>query len=192
MITYMGCLGVSNQLKRSGESSVSSVPSPSVHFFFSSTWLIFFRCEGLWTGRRMLALYQLSLIGTIIAVLYIVSTLIIMTRSFRATYDSLGTSSESFDFDVYETAVARRFNEFYFSSIQTCTDSKYAFFWGFVQDHCPIEMSFTNCAKCYDYSITSCPADENTCNSNSPYSQQACAYNLCRGPVLDYLITYFK
>lgn len=187
MITYLGCLGVSNQIKRTGYSFLILI-CIYIDIYFT----LLFEFIGLWTGRRMLAVYQLTLIGTIIAVLYVASTLLIMTRSFRATYDSLGTSSETYDFDVYESGIAKRFNEFYFSSIQTCTDSKYAFFWGFIQDHCPTEMNLINCMKCEDYSITSCPADEETCFSSSPYSIQACPYNICRGPILEYLITYFK
>jgi hypothetical protein len=147
---------------------------------------------GCWTGRRLLFFYQLGLIGTIVAVFYLASRMLMMTRSFEATYNTLGTDDETFDFDYYEESISTRFNQFYFSSIQTCTDSKYAFFWGFINDHCPQEMGLLNCMKCEDYSITSCPADEQTCFSDSPYSHQACAYNLCRGPILDYVIAYSR
>jgi hypothetical protein len=139
----------------------------------------------------MLFIFQLGLIATVIAVFYLTSQLLILTRSLKAASDTVVAGDDSTDnFDVYESAIAKRFNEFYFSSITTCTDSKYAFFWGFVDDHCPAEMSVQNCVKCYDYSISNCPADETTCFSDSPYSSQACAYNICRGPILDYLIAY--
>jgi hypothetical protein len=184
MITYMGCLGVSYQIKRTGITSSSLRVSYNVFFL------------GLWTGRRMLFIFQLGLVGTVIAVFYLTSQLLILTRSLQASFDSVTSATDdatiSYDFDVYENAVAKRFNEFYFSSITTCTDSKYAFFWGFIDDHCPAEMSTQNCVKCYDYSITTCPADESTCFSDSIYSSEACPYNICRAAVLDYLISYFE
>ena len=130
------------------------------------------------------------------AVFYLASELMIITRSLEAAYDLVTSATDddlsTDDFDFYENAIAKRFNEFYFSSITTCTDSKYAFFWGFIDDHCPVEMSTQNCVKCYDYSITTCPADESTCFSDSMYSSDACPYNICRAPVLDYLISYFE
>ncbi len=165
--------------------------SNSLCVTFSLSFFLLF-CLGCWTGRRLLFFYQLGLVGTIVAVFYLASRMLMMTRSFEATYNTLGTDDESYEFDYYEESISTRFNQFYFSSIQTCTDSKYAFFWGFINDHCPTEMGLLNCMKCEDYSITSCPADEQTCFSDSPYSGQACAYNLCRGPILDYMISYSR
>lgn len=141
----------------------------------------------------MLLIFQLGLVGTLVAVFYLYSTLLIITRSFKSAYDSYTAGNDDDmvnEFDFYESAVSKKFNEFYFSAMHTCTDSKYAFFWGFVDDHCPPEMSVQSCVKCYDYSITTCPADEATCFSDSSYSEQACPYNICRGPILDYLISY--
>jgi hypothetical protein len=141
----------------------------------------------------MLFIFQLGLIGTVMAVFYLTSLLLILTRSLKAASDTVNSGNDddqAENYDIYESTIAKKFNEFYFSSITTCTDSKYAFFWGFVDDHCPVEMSVQNCVKCYDYSISSCPADETTCFSDSPYSSQACPYNICRGPILDYLIAY--
>jgi len=165
MIALLGCMGVTHQTKR----------------------------DGCWTGRRILALYQLLLAATIIGDIWLVTKLLIATRAMESTRDDLDNGDDVVGYDSFENTLAEKFNEFFFSATLTCTDSKYTFFWSWVNDHCPEEMSQENCMGCDDYSITYCPADENSCYSgDGEENNDTCAYELCRTGVLSYLISYFR
>ncbi|CAE7669480.1 unnamed protein product [Symbiodinium microadriaticum] len=163
MISLLGCMGVSHQSEQ----------------------------LSCWTGRRILALYQLSLLATIIGNLWMVTKLIILVRGLDATYSDLTSADDTVDYGRFEEAVADRFNEFFFSAAATCTDSKYAWFWSWVDDHCPVSIGQARCMACGDYSVTTCPADEDLCYAQSG-GMDKCPYDQCRAGVLDYLISYME
>lgn len=162
LISVIGCIGVNRQTKR----------------------------EGCWTGRRIMALYQLTLLLTIIVCIWVVSRLLIYLKIFEDANDSLAPGSEPVPYDSLETSVADRFNQFFFSATTTCTDPKFIFFWSWVDDHCEGVITQESCMGCGDYSITMCTADEELCFGQGDISK--CPYDLCRSGVLEYLILYLR
>lgn len=148
---------------------------------------------GYWTGNRLLLIYQVGILCTFIAILYLSTVVMKMNKSFRDTRDQIHSTDDFVPYDSFEERLSDRFNDFFFATSTSCGTSSSTFFWGFIDDHCPESISSTNCEACYDYSITLCPADESTCNDpNNPYQSMACPYEICRVPVLDYLISYLK
>lgn len=161
-ISIIGCIGVNRQTKRTG----------------------------CWTGRRIMALYQVTLLLTIIGDIWIVTKLWAFLQSFERAEESLEPGNEPLPYDSLETAVAERFNQFFFSATTTCTDAKFIFFWSWVDDHCDGVLTQESCMGCGDYSITLCRADEDACFGDGDNSK--CAYELCRSGVLEYMIKYLR
>ena len=156
---------------------------------------------GCWTGRRILALYQLTLLLTIIGDVWAVSKLMTYVKSFEDADAALaqGIPSSEVVYDTLESSTANRFNQFFFSATTTCTDAKFIFFWSWVNDHCDDVLTQNSCMGCADYSITACWADEHTCLVGTELVEAGgdgdlsnCAYELCRRGVLQYLIEYLR
>lgn len=156
---------------------------------------------GCWTGRRILAIYQLTLLLTIIGDIWAVSKLMSYVQSFEDADSALaqGTPSSELLYDTIEAATADRFNQFFFSATTTCTDAKFIFFWSWVNDHCDDVLTQDTCMGCADYSITLCQADEDSCLLGTELMESGgngdvshCAYELCRRGVLQYLIEYMR
>lgn len=168
MISLLGCMGVSHQSEK----------------------------LSCWTGRRILGLYQLALLVTIIGVIWGLTQLVIISRGLNATYDDLTRHVEDDTYELayskMEDAVSSRFNDFFFSAAATCTDSKFVFFWSWVNDYCPVSISQENCMACGEYSVTNCPADENLCFQKDDKGQAFCPYDQCREGVLEYLTAYLN
>jgi hypothetical protein len=168
LISFIGCIGVNRQTKR----------------------------YGCWTGRRIMALYQLALLLTIIGDVWAVSRLMTYVKSFEEADESLalGTASSLLPYDPLEASVADRFNQFFFSATTTCTDAKFVFFWSWVDDHCAGAVTQEACMGCADYSVTMCAADQDTCllGEAAGGDLAACPYELCRRGVLQYLIEYMR
>ena len=163
----IGCIGVNRQTKR----------------------------YGCWTGRRILALYQLTLVLTIIGDIWAVTRLMTYVKSFENAEDSLalGVQSNTLPYDSFESSVADRFNQFFFSATTTCVDAKFIFFWSWVDDHCGGVITQEDCMGCADYSITMCTADQDTCLLGAEVGDVSkCPYELCRRGVLQYLIKYMR
>lgn len=168
-----GCVGVTRQTKRTG----------------------------CWTGRRIVALYQLTLLLTIIGSVWAVTKILGYVKSFEAADDelSLGTPSSQVVYDSIESSTAYRFNQFFFSATSTCTDPKFIFFWGWINDHCEDVVTQDDCMGCADYSITMCRANEELCVQGTEQIDNGlegdlskCPYELCRRGVLQFLIEYMK
>ncbi len=81
---------------------------------------------------------------------------------------------------------------YYHTSIHI--DTKYTFFWSWINDHCDEIISQTNCVRCDDYSVTTCAVDENDCYNNDETlnTNSYCPYQVCRYGVLNYLANYMK
>lgn len=86
------------------------------------------REKGFFTGRNILLIYQLILIGTLIAELYVVAQLTSTCNILQEASDNLSAGEPS-EFGQFESILSERFNEFYFSAVDTCTDAKYHWFW---------------------------------------------------------------
>ena len=66
----------------------------------------------------------------------------------------------------------------------------YPWFWQWVNTYCPAAISQLSCQKCYDYTIVTCLADRERCETShsvEDYENYACPYTICRAEVLDYL-----
>jgi hypothetical protein len=103
LISITGCIGVNRQTKRSG----------------------------CWTGRRVMALYQLTLLLTIIGDIWVVTRLMVYVQSLEDADASLlvGAPSGPLPYDSLEEDVADRFNQFFFGATESCADAKFIFFW---------------------------------------------------------------
>lgn len=148
---------------------------------------------GCWTGRRVLALYQLTLLLTILGDVWVVARLLTYVQSFEKAVDSLelGVLSADLPYDSLESSVAERFNQFFFSATTTCTDAKFILFWSWVDDHCEGVVTQDTCMGCADYSVTMCVADQDSCLADDG-NLSHCPYELCRLGVLEYLIQYAR
>jgi hypothetical protein len=69
----------------------------------------------------MLGLYQITLVGTIIAAIYLVNILFTMKNSLQDGYDLVIAGEVDALYDVYEENIATRFNQFFFSAAASCT-----------------------------------------------------------------------
>ena len=67
--------------------------------------------------------------------------------------------------------------------------SLYAWFWSWINDYCPSQMSQQMCQGCFDYSVTLCPASQEACSSGI---EDACPYKICRRGFLSYIVTHAK
>eukprot|EP01041_Mallomonas_annulata_P012025 gene12025-25193_t len=141
--------------------------------------------KGRWTGRRIISVYLLILLLALLAELYVVVTLSATINSLRESKASLCTGCKPLYYDLFEKAISNRFNDFYFASVTTCGDKKFAWFYLWVNKNCPIEITQSRCQSCHPYSITSCAADRDTCSSENLF---ACPYDLCRKQILSFLI----
>lgn len=150
---------------------------------------------GCWTGRRIMALYQLTLVLTIIGDIWAVTRVMTYVKSFEDVEDNLamGVKSSDLPYDSIESSVADRFNQFFFSATTTCTDAKFIFFWSWIDDHCEGVLTQQDCMGCADYSITMCTADQDTCLLGEKAGDVSkCPYELCRQGVLQYLLKYLR
>lgn len=165
LISLIGCIGVNRQTKR----------------------------YGCWTGRRIMALYQLTLLLTIVGDIWAVTRLMTYVKSFEEADESLAPGAQPLPYDSLEASVADRFNQFFFSATTTCTDAKFIFFWSWVDDHCEGVVTQDACMGCGDYSITMCAADQDSCVLGEEAGDLShCPYELCRRGVLQYLIKYMR
>mmetsp|Transcript_16061 Transcript_16061/g.26945 ORF Transcript_16061/g.26945 Transcript_16061/m.26945 type:complete len:282 (-) Transcript_16061:2515-3360(-) len=165
LISLIGCIGVNRQTKR----------------------------YGCWTGRRIMALYQLTLLLTIVGDIWAVTRLMTYVKSFEEADESLAPGAQPLPYDSLEASVADRFNQFFFSATTTCTDAKFIFFWSWVDDHCEGVVTQNACMGCGDYSITMCAADQDSCVLGEEVGDLSrCPYQLCRRGVLQYLIKYMR
>eukprot|EP01041_Mallomonas_annulata_P012024 gene12024-25192_t len=153
LLSVLGCLGVKHQYKQ----------------------------DGFWTGRTILAIYQAILVFTLVSLLYAVARLSELLILLEEAYVQLLDGNIPL-YGTFESLLSKRFNQFYFSAVDTCTDAKYNWFWLWINSNCVENMGETLCQKCDIFSITNCQADELACYENK-YGD-TCAYDLCRIGIL--------
>lgn len=160
----IGCQGLNNQNKRFG---------------------------GFWTGRKIIFIYEVLLVFTLVAEIFILSISLEASGEFKDIYPILEDIQNGADLEVpaysgLEHVISEKFNTFFFGATSKCDAALYSFFWSWVDDFCPSDMSQQLCEGCEEYSITLCPADEHTCFSTSDGDGAACPYTLCRADILRY------
>ena len=86
----------------------------------------------------MLAVYQLTLVGTIVGILWMVTMLMNATTSLEESRDSLD-SDDPLEYDSIERGVAERFNEFFFAATDGCSG---------MNTHCVSAYNISRCEIC--------------------------------------------
>jgi hypothetical protein len=78
---------------------------------------------GFWKGRRIIGLFQVVLIGTLIAELWMVIKLASAVTGLEDSRDNIAMDTASDDdlqYDSLEENIAIRFNDFYFGAVDGC------------------------------------------------------------------------
>jgi len=144
--------------------------------------------HGFWTGRKMVFIYMVLLVGILVALIYLLSFSLTVVQSFQQNYDILiADPSATPPYASIETTIAGKFNTFFFGAASSCSASLYLWFWNWVDNNCPPDMSQTHCQGCYDYSITTCAADVSLCYEFSTGTGKYCPYTQCRADILGYM-----
>lgn len=80
-----------------------------------------FSCTGFWKGRRIIGLFQVILLGTLVAELWMVIKMASAVTSLEKSRDSIEENpSEALSYDNLEANVALRFNDFFFGAVDGC------------------------------------------------------------------------
>lgn len=160
--SVVGCCGSLNQMKR----------------------------EGNFTGRRIMAIYQLCCSAIVIGLLVLATDISETVESLDVARDSLSTS-QVLPFDKFEDEVSRNFNSFYYSASTDC-GSQVSWFWDWVDENCKsANMQESVCEDCGASSSSYCPSPGTCpCKSNCDADEMAgeCPYVMCRRETLDYVI----
>ena len=154
LLTLLGCAGAVRQIER----------------------------KGLATGRTLLSLYQLTLIGLLVVCVY-------LTMYWQKALDSLEYSAEQDgvgDFDAFEKDISQQFNVNYFSAQCGDKEPSKTWFLKLVDKVCPEAMSSGSCASYCGQNYLDCPS-ESSCDADALSAQ--CPYALCRLPAIDWLLT---
>eukprot|EP01038_Epipyxis_sp_PR26KG_P007481 gene7481-10195_t len=181
IVSCLGCQGVNNQTENfeayhhAKYNDDKKKPS------------IFDRNIFRFTGRKIIGIYQVLIIGAFIGELYVLTLLFNALRGFKHISIAI-EDGETPTYELFESFVADKFNNFFFGATSSCKATLYFWFWSWVNRHCPSTLSQTNCQGCFSYSVTSCEADLQTCFSLSGGDGFACPYTICRQGLLDYLI----
>lgn len=150
---------------------------------------------GFCSGRKVLAVYMLLIILGLVFLGVLVLEGLTNVHKFTDVVDVLETGPTSPPELVgIEPLLEDKFNSFFFGAANSCEADLYLWFWDWVNDNCPAQLSQLNCQACYSFSATICIADEDTCyNSGVPeYESSACPYTVCRQELLSYLIKRIK
>lgn len=153
---------------------------------------------GFWTGKKILTLYFVIATLLMIASAGLLFGLTNEATSLENARASLLTDNP-LPYDAFETAMASKFNEFYFGVAAVCGQVNLIWFWSFIDNWCPESIQEGSCARCGDFWITTCYADETACYSDydvtvvgggdSTTPNRTCPYEICRDGVLSYIIT---
>lgn len=136
------------------------------------------------TPQRMIAVYQIVLLFLVIGELYVWSMITTWNEEFENTMRELESLKEP-GVGEAEYDLATVFNKYFYFAASRC-HSHDLWFWKLVNSHCPNKIDQLACQKCYEYSITTCFADEQQCDSGG-LSSTACAYTACRYEVLEFI-----
>lgn len=135
--------------------------------------------KGCATGRTLLSVYQLALIGLLVVCVYLV-------LYWQKAIVSLSyTSSEGGgDFDAFEESISSQFNTNYFAA-QCTSDPKSNWFFKLVDKVCPASMSSDACGDHCGNEWLSCPS-EASCDADA--QADTCPYMLCRVEAVEWLL----
>jgi len=159
---------------------------------------------GFWTGRKVLLTFLIVLICGFVAEVWIVALSLSAYRALKVTtgmLESVSKDSGAFvaigpEFDRFEMILSEKFNAFFFGAISECSlamvpDTKYTYFWSWIEGHCDDGLKVLDCLHCNTYSISDCYADETVCYSSTDPNVEACPYTLCRHGILTYMTDKF-
>jgi uncharacterized membrane protein len=80
--------------------------------------------KDFWSRRRIMAVFEVVVVGALIGVIYLLCTSVIAVYSLRNTLDSLDAVSvanvTSVAYTALEQSFSQRFNSFYFAAMGTC------------------------------------------------------------------------
>ena len=171
---------------------------------------------GFWKGRRIIGLFELILLGTLITELWVVIRMASAVTSLEDSRDSLRENpNDTNTYDSLEKNIAVRFNDFFFGAVSGCygiqlclffsplrildlifysvfLDAKYKWFWSWIEDHCADGLHADRCRSCGDFSATTCLADLQTCYTSEDEAGPTCPYEICRENTLTFIIRSFK
>lgn len=143
-----------------------------------------------WSGRKLLAFYNVMLFLIICAELFIIYISLSVLNDLMSTYADIMTKPEDQwpAIDGFEKQIGSKFNLFFFGAATSCQDPKFILLWDFVDKKCPDAISSTRCRGCGDNYITQCYADANQCMDVQNGDGGACAYSICRKNFLTFFI----
>ena len=132
----------------------------------------------MWQGRRILIVYQVCLILTLIfELVWLAISLSAITELRNNAEDIQSDPSNPPEWSSMEIKISEKFDAFFFGASSQCNTLKYLWFWNFVNKRCTKyneNMSQLNCQRCNDASVT------------------ACADNACREGVLEFVLDRFS
>lgn len=151
----------------------------------------------MWQGRRILIVYQVCLIMTLIfELVWLGISLAAITELRNNAEDIQDDPDNPPEWSSMEIKISQKFDAFFFGASSQCNTLKYLWFWNFVNKRCTKyneNMSQFTCQRCNDASVTSCAGDERTCYENGQtQANDACPYNACRRGVLEFVLDRFS
>lgn len=140
---------------------------------------------GLWTGRRILSMYQVFAILAFIGSIYI----LLMSTGEVGSMETARSSVESgspLPYDYFEATLAEKFNNMFFAATQACKNNQLEWFWRVVGHRCPASMNEDSCRTCIDGRVQQCSANQMACLTQPGVT--ACPYDICRVGILSFLL----
>jgi len=118
--------------------------------------------RGFWTGRKIVGVYIFFLGVMFAALIVLLQTSLLAVEQFKEVYEQLidPDNTEVPAYVNFEETIQEKFNNFFFGASSSCSASLYIWFWNWVDNNCPANMSQTLCQACFPYSVTMCVADE--------------------------------
>ncbi|CAN0457021.1 unnamed protein product, partial [Ectocarpus sp. 12 AP-2014] len=153
--------------------------------------------DRLWSGRRILSLYQLILVAVVVGQGVVQMRLYSIEVSLEEAAADLPNQHGEF-----EGRFREGFNEAYFEQLCSASAGGDSWVWSLVEDHCPhaISRDVCSCSDILDgsglpggcstpetYSAEGCCPDEEFCEAGK---EEACPYAACRTGVLEALLNY--
>ncbi|CAM9473014.1 unnamed protein product, partial [Ectocarpus fasciculatus] len=153
--------------------------------------------DRLWSGRRVLSLYQLMLVAVVVVQGIVQLRLYRIEVSLEEAAADLPSQHGEF-----EGRFREGFNEAYFDQLCSASAGGDSWVWSLIEDHCPEAISRDACS-CSDvldgsglpagcatpatYSAEGCCPDEEFCEAGK---EEACPYAACRTGILEALLSY--
>lgn len=146
---------------------------------------VYAKYEGFWTGKKF------NLVCIVVNFALIVYSADVVYEAYdyyskettavdelRATDDS-----SSVGFVRGEGLAGHYFNTLFFDAANKLSSQ---WLWSWVDKNCPSTMSLTYCQRCYSYTLSFCPANQQLCQQPT---DNYCPYTLCRESALDFFAT---